>query len=181
MSTVTASSSHTITTWGQNGAAGGVATAGGVAIAIASDQTTAASAQTPQTLNATGGLTMEATGSFSVNSLADSAANPERGRRAGSLGRRQRDRRLVPRRPGPQRHRRRPCERHRCGDLVQSSHRRRQRARVPRQHDTGGSDGYRRPAVAKPVIIRQERGWLGSFTRCFGAPDIEQPDDLAFE
>ncbi len=38
---VTANSSHTITTWGQNGAAGGVATAGGVAVAIASDQTTA--------------------------------------------------------------------------------------------------------------------------------------------
>ena len=39
--TVTAGSSQTIITWAQNGAAGSVALGGGIAITIASDQTTA--------------------------------------------------------------------------------------------------------------------------------------------
>ncbi len=78
---MTANSSHAINTWGQNGAEGGIAAAGGVAIAIASDQTTASIGSDAQALNATGGLTIDASGTFSVSSLADTAANP-----SGSVG-----------------------------------------------------------------------------------------------
>jgi len=73
---VTATSSHSIITWGQNGAAGKVALGGGIAIVIASDQTTAYIGSDTQTLNASGDLMIEASGSFSVNSVAAASAAP---------------------------------------------------------------------------------------------------------
>ncbi|MFI5455223.1 MAG: beta strand repeat-containing protein [Isosphaerales bacterium] len=72
--TVTASASHSIITWAQNGAAGKVAVGAGISIVIAGDQTTAYIGSDAQTLNASGGLTIGASGSFSVGSLADSTA-----------------------------------------------------------------------------------------------------------
>jgi hypothetical protein len=72
--TVTASSPHTITTTAKNGAAGSVAVGAGIAIVIASDQTTARIGSDTQTLNASGGLTIAASGSFTVVSEADAKA-----------------------------------------------------------------------------------------------------------
>ena len=79
--TVTAGSSQSIITWAQNGAAGAVALGGGIAIVIASGQTTAEVGSDTQTLNASGNLTIGASGSFLVNSVAAAAANP-----SGSVG-----------------------------------------------------------------------------------------------
>ena len=73
--TVTASSDQAINTWAQNGAEGGVALGGGIAIVIASSETTARIGADIQTLNASGDLTIGASGSFSVDSLADATAN----------------------------------------------------------------------------------------------------------
>ena len=73
--TVTASSSHTIMTTATNGASGMVGIGAGIAIVIASDQTTASvgsDSATPLVL--TGGLTIGASGSFSVVSVADATA-----------------------------------------------------------------------------------------------------------
>ena len=72
--TVTANSSQTIDTWGQNGASGGIALSGGVAIDIANVQTTASIGSDATAIKAAGGLTINATGDFSVDSLADSAS-----------------------------------------------------------------------------------------------------------
>ncbi len=72
---VTASGSPTITTWGQNGSEGGIAVAGGVATTIASDKTTARIGSDSKALDAAGGLTIDASGAFSVNSLADATTN----------------------------------------------------------------------------------------------------------
>jgi len=72
--TVTASSTDTITTTAKNGAAGSVAVGAGIAIVIAKDQTTARIGSDAQTLDATGGLTMSASGSFAVVSEADAIA-----------------------------------------------------------------------------------------------------------
>ena len=80
--TVTASSPHTITTTAKNGAAGSVAVGAGIAIVIASDQTTARIGADTQTLNATGAVTIGASGSFTVVSEADAdCRRPGRERR----------------------------------------------------------------------------------------------------
>ncbi len=75
--TVTAASAQTILAWGQNGAAGGVAIGAGIAIAIVGDSTTAeVGADSSQPLDLSGNLTIGASGSFTVNSLADAASSP---------------------------------------------------------------------------------------------------------
>ena len=102
--TVTASSPHTITTTAKNGAAGSVAVGAGIAIVIASDQTTARIGSDTQTLNATGAVTIGASGSFTV--VSDGRCRrrrPGRQRRGRGHGGRQRRARLVPGRSGPQR------------------------------------------------------------------------------
>ena len=58
----------------QNGAEGGGAVSGGIAITIAEDQTTARiGTDFYQTLNPSGDLAIDASGSFAVSSLADAA------------------------------------------------------------------------------------------------------------
>ena len=170
---VTANSSHTITTWGQNGAAGGVATAGGVAIAIASDQTTARIGSDAKTLNATGGLTLQAMGSFSVNSLADSAANPSGSVGPRGLGGRERDARPGPRRAGPQRLRRRPVS---VTDAATASS---QATSVASEQGAGKSDKTADQQSQSQSSFAHSAG--GSNSPNVRRPDIEQPDDLAFE
>jgi hypothetical protein len=77
--TVTAESTQAILTWGQNGAAGGTGVGAGIgagiAIVIASAPTTALIGSDPETLNASGNVTIGTSGSFSVNSLADAATS----------------------------------------------------------------------------------------------------------
>ncbi len=58
-----------------------MALGGGIAIMIASNQTTARVGADPQTLDASGNLTIAASGSFSVDSLADATADA-----SGSVG-----------------------------------------------------------------------------------------------
>jgi hypothetical protein len=74
---LTANSPHTITTTAENGAAGATAVGAGVAIAIASDTTTASIGTDASTLNATGGLTISATGSFTLSNTADAAVKAQ--------------------------------------------------------------------------------------------------------
>ncbi len=69
--TVTANSSQNISTWGQNGAEGSTGVSGGIAIALASNNTTALIGSDPQTLTASGAVTINANASFVVSSLAD--------------------------------------------------------------------------------------------------------------
>ena len=77
--TVTASSPHTITTTAKNGAAGSVAVGAGIAIVIASEETTARIGSDTQTLNAAGTVTIGASGSFTVVSQADADAADQGG------------------------------------------------------------------------------------------------------
>jgi hypothetical protein len=74
--TVTAGSSHTINTWAQNGGAGKVALGAGIAILLANAPTTASVGADTQTLTASGNLTIGASGSFLVTSVAAAATNP---------------------------------------------------------------------------------------------------------
>jgi hypothetical protein len=71
--TVTASSSQSLNAWAQNGAEseGGVGISAGIAITLASDQTTARIGSDPQTLMASGAVSIGASATFANVALAD--------------------------------------------------------------------------------------------------------------